>query len=320
MVILLSGCQIPGSPRLRFGAFFGSPFGMKFTEPANLGRHSYEFTLDETNGMVYTCRGGFIDIAHVREAADRTAYLQKLIYKNLIRGKKKFSFQVVEPSRYQVSLSYPIMAKDASIELGQYLAHTSLIWHEIITWYGFASSGIFPDTISAFSPEDPYSDILGTRLAVQALRDEQQKYDQAMTVLISEALQELGAQPAYVAQEAEQQIEGKWYSGGFYFFVHMKKRNLNVGLKQDLITPWLVPGICPDAEPLSLPVPSLELLCKDGFDYTVEIEPNILEKDKIYHSIGLAKNSRLRPEADFPRIMEYIAAHENASVVSVAAK
>jgi hypothetical protein len=332
MVILPTGCQNPGAPRLRFGAFFGSPVGIRFTEPANLGHHSYEFTLNETNGMVYTCQGGFIDIGHVREAADRTAYLQKLTYESLMRGKKKFSFQVIEPTKYRVSLSYPknwddysikekeAMAKEASIELGQYLAHTSLIWHEIITWYGFASSGIFPDTISAFSPEDPYSDVLGTRLATRALRDEGRTYDQAMTDLISQALQELDVQPAQVAREAEKQIEGKWYSGGFYFFVHMKKRNLNVGLKSDRITPWLVPGICPDAGTRSLPVPRLKLFCEYGFDFNLEMEPNVLEKDKIYHSIGLAKNSRLRPEADFPRIIEYIAAHENGSVVSVAAK
>ena len=172
-VMLSSGCQGPARPRLRFGAFWGSPMGMSYTKLSHLGKHSYEFTLNETNGIMYTCKGGFIDIAHVREAADRTAYLQKVAYQNLLRDKNEFSFQVIEPSTYRLTLSYPkdwdsyskqkkqAVAKEVSIDLGQYLAHTSLIWHEIITWYGFASSGVFPDTISAFSPEDPYSDVLG---------------------------------------------------------------------------------------------------------------------------------------------------------------
>ena len=30
---------------------------------------------DEASGILYTCRGGFIDIAHVRDNADRTFYL-----------------------------------------------------------------------------------------------------------------------------------------------------------------------------------------------------------------------------------------------------
>ena len=330
--VLLGGCQGPGKPRLRFGAFWGSPFGMEFPEPEHLGKHSYSFTLHETNGMAYTCEGGFIDIAHVREAADRTAYLQKLVYQDIMRGKKKFSYRIIEPSQYWVTLSYPknwndsskrekeAIAKEVSICFGQYLAHTSLIWHEIVTWYGFATSGIFPDTISAFSWEDTYSDLLGTRLAVQALRDESRGYDEAMTDLLLQTLQDLGVQPAQVAREAAKEIQGQWYSGGFYFFVNMKRRNTDVGLDDDTITPWLVPGICPGAEPRSLPVPRVETLCDYGFNFNVEIEPRILEKHKIYHSIGLAKNEHVRPQVDFPRIMARIDNQENHVVASAAVK
>lgn len=329
-VVLLGGCQRPAEPRLRFGAFFGSPVGMRFTEPKNIGNHSYGFTLNETNGMVYTCEAGFIDIAHVREAADRTAYLRKIFYRNLMHGKKRFSFRVIEPSKYRVTITYPsywenytlkekeTIAKEVSIHFGQYLAHTSLIWHEILTWYGFASSGIFPDTISAFSWEDTYSDVLGIRLAAKALRDESRNYDEAMTDLITRALDELGVQPAHVARDAAKQIEGKWYSGGFYFFVDMKKRNLDVGLDDDRVTPWLVPGICLGAEPRLCPVPSVERLGDYGFSLKVEIEPRVLEKNKIYRAIGLDGSRRIRPQVDFPNIMAVIEEKENDLVVSAA--
>lgn len=330
LVLISNGCQGPGRPRLRAGAFWGSPIGMDFTKPANLGKHSYEFTLHETNGMVYTCKGGFIDIAHVREAADRTAYLRKVTYQNLIQEKKKFSFHVIEPSRYWVTLSYPknwddysfqekeAIAKDVSVNFGQYLAHTSLIWHEILTWYGFATVGIFPDTISAFSWEDPYSDILGTHLAAQALRDESRQYDEALTELLFQTLQELNVQPVSVARKAAKQIEGRWYTGGFYFLVDMKRRNLDVGMDDYRITPWLVPGVCPNAEPEPLPIPSMKLICDYGFNFDLEIEPRVLEKGKIYHSIGLARDKRIRPQLDFPRIMAFIDKKENGSVVSSA--
>lgn len=332
-VFLLSGgCQRPGEPRLRFGAFWGSPIGMEFKEPSNLGKHSYGFTLNESNGMVYTCKGGFIDIAHVREAADRTAYLRKITYKNVIQGKKNFSFHVIEPSKYWVMLSYPknwddysfeekeAIAEEVSISFGQYLAHTSLIWHEILTWYGFATAGIFPDTISAFSWEDPYSDILGIHLAAQALRDPRQQYDEAMTELLFQKLQELEVQPAIVAQKAAKKIKGQWYTGGFYFLVDMKRRNLDVGMDDYNITPWLVPGICPDTKPLSLPLPGMKLICEYGFNFEVEIEPRVLEKNKIYHSINLAGNERIRPQIDFPAIMAFIDKQENGSAVSVVVK
>jgi Protein of unknown function (DUF4056) len=331
-VVLLGGCQGPDKPRLRWGAFFGSPFGMSFPDPSHLGEHHFEFSLTETDGMVYTCKGGFIDIGHVREAADRTAYLSRLARKNLLAGKKEFRFNVIEPSEYWVTLSYPPgwnrlsrrekekTVNEISIPIGQYLAHTTLIWHEIVTWYGFATAGIFPDTISSFSPEDTYSDLLGTRLAVKALRDKDEPYDVAMTKLLNEKLQELDVQPASVAREAGKDVDGKWYTGGFYFFVKMKRRNFDIGLNDNCITPWLVPGICPDAVAEPLPVPELEAVCAQGFDVHVQLDPRVFEKDKIYHSIHLARDRRIRPQVDFPRIMAQIEGKGSQPVVSVAAR
>ena len=249
IAVFLTGCYRIGEPRMRFGSFFGSPGGMQFPEPNNLGMHGFDSGLEEIEGMVYTCKGGFIDIGHVREAADRTAYLRQIVYRNLIRKKTAFSYRVIEPSRYYVKISYPsdwddysvpereIRANNISISLGQYLAHKSLIWHEIITWYGFATSGIFPDTISSFSCEDAYSDLLGTCLGVQALYDEPQQYDQVMTKLLYYTLQELDAQPAAVAQQAAKSVEGKWYTGGFYFFVTMNKHNFDIGTDDCYISP-----------------------------------------------------------------------------------
>ncbi len=329
-VIVSGGCSGTQKPHMRFGAFFGSPLGMEFPDPVRLGTHHFGFSLSETNGMVYASRGGFIDIAHVREAADRTVYLRNVAYRNLLDRKAEFSFRVIEPSKYWVRLSYPrgwdalpqeereTIANEVSIHLGQYLAHTSLIWHEIVTWYGFASSGIFPDNISAFSPEDTYSDVLGTWLAAAALRDRQRPYDEAMTRLLNQKLKELDVQPASVARAAAKRIEGQWYAGGLYFLVDMKRRNYDVGIDDNIITPWLVPGICPDAIPQSCAVPDAGLLCEYGFNVEVELAPQVLEKGKMYHAIGLAGDVRMRPQVDFPRIMAQIEDRESRRVVSAA--
>ncbi|MBL7214538.1 MAG: DUF4056 domain-containing protein [Phycisphaerae bacterium] len=322
VAILLSGCQRNPKPRLRMGAFFGSPTGMAFPDPNYLGHHHYANPVGEKLGMVYTCRGGFIDIGHVREAADRTAYLSAVTFRNLMLNRPTFSFRVIEPSRYWVSLSYPedwdelsiedrkAISHEVSVLLGQYFARISLVWHEILTWYGFSSTWVFSENISAFSYEDTYSDLLGTCFAVQALCDVQQTYDNAMTGLIDESLRDLGVQPAAVARRAAKQIEGEWYSGGYYFFVNMKKRNFDVGLTDGQVTPWLVPGICPDAQAQSYPVPNLEFLAQYGFKMELEIESRELEKSKIYHDLQLKdRSNRIRPAVHFPEILERIKNH-----------
>jgi hypothetical protein len=52
-----------------------------------------------------------------------------------------------------------------SVALAQWLAYQLSIWHEIATWYGFASLAEWPEKISASSPEDLYSNQLGVRIA-----------------------------------------------------------------------------------------------------------------------------------------------------------
>jgi hypothetical protein len=41
---------------------------------------------DENNGLVYTCRGGFIDVAHVRDNADMTIFLAAQAGRNMNKG------------------------------------------------------------------------------------------------------------------------------------------------------------------------------------------------------------------------------------------
>lgn len=315
---LQGGCQRKAQPRMRLGAFFGSPIGMEFPDPAKLGEHNFDSGRGEKNGMVYTCRAGFIDIGHLREAADRTAYVSDLIYRNLMLGNRTISFRLIEPSLYRVILKYPKgwrdqtveerkkAAKELSIDLGRYIAHTSLIWHEIVTWYGFATAGIFPDQISSFSWEDPYSDLLGTCLAAEALRDDQQNFDEVMTALIDRTLSELDVQESAVAYQAAKKVEGQWFTGGMYFFVNMKKRNFDVGLDDGRITPLLVPEICPDAEPKLQRAPGPEVLSEYGFKIEIEIRPRIWETGRIYDSIGLDRGKRIKPHIHFPRIMKQI--------------
>ncbi|MBN1816771.1 MAG: DUF4056 domain-containing protein [Sedimentisphaerales bacterium] len=320
-VCFLAGCGGNPPPRLRAGAYFGDFMGMSFPEPGDFGKHSRINPLSEKNGMVYTCKAGFVDLAHLREAADRTVYIATLTEHALLKNKPAFSFRCAEPSRYHVALTYPAswselssvpkkeLASDLAICLGQYLSHTTTVWHEIITWFGFASSGLFSEHLSAFSWEDTYSDLLGIHLARIAISDREHDFNQAMTELIDHELKRLEIQPSPTAQEAVRIIYERWFEGGLYFWLKLNKRNFDVGLDDGEITPWQVPGLCPDAKAESRPVPTLDFLYRNGFSVRVEIAPQEFEKDQILQVCCPDRAcTKIDPVRHFPIILDFIEA------------
>ncbi|MBW8017557.1 MAG: DUF4056 domain-containing protein [Planctomycetes bacterium] len=325
-VIFIAGCHDSGQPKFRIGSFFGSPMGMTFSDPNNLGKHSgnSKKRKDEKIGMLYTCKGGFIDLSHLREGVDRTAHLAELTKKNLMEGKTEFSFKIIEPSMYWAKITLPADWEDksevakakiiheASVYLGQYFAHTSMIWHEIITWYGYSSTGIFPEHISSFSWEDTYSDVLGTNLAVEALLTDSSNFDTTVTRLIDRTLKELDVKSSEVAKKAAKQIKGEWFTGNLYIFVSMKKHNFDVGFSDGHVSPLLVPGICPDARAVPCPTPNMAFLKRLGIKLHLEIEPRSMERKKIFREINMAKgNGRMIPKVHFPKILAQISRKSN---------
>ena len=334
IVMFAGGCALPRpdlfglkdsarSPRIRLSCYASSTLGSVFTDADNLGTHHYDNGKGEKNGIIYTCKAGHIDLPHVRKAADWTAYLAEEAYDKLRKGQAKFSFKLWEPSRYYIHFTYPEdwkqlpeaqrdqIARDISITLGQYSAFTALTWHEIITWFGYRPVLWYPEFPSAFSWEDTFSNLLGTHLAGKALRDTQRSYDEAMTIALDAEVQRLGAQPKSTAVEAAQQVKGLWYSGGILFLVDIKKRNLDIGLDDGFVTPWIVPGLaeCQGGEPAPYPVPDLRVLDRHGFAVTFEIEPREMERRailKIVYPDPGNRRKRLVPTVHFAPLMEHI--------------
>ena len=310
-----------GPPRIRFGTYPSSNIGTFFLSP-NLGSHAYCFSPFEKDGVAYTCRGGHIDIIHVRISADWTAYLTATAYRHLINHESGFSCKLaVDRSESFVTFTYPEdwdslskleqmrIAREVALALGPYLTFTMTTWHEMLTWYGFKCIGPFPEFPSAFSWEDSYSNLLGTIIAVRALEDPQHKYNQAVKIALDEEMRKLGIQPARVARQASESVRGKWFTGNVIFHVNMKKRNFDIGLEDGYITPTLVPDVsaCPDAEPLPYTVPTLEVLSKYGFSAKLEIEPHEWERDKILRvAYGNKPGKRIIPEEHFALIMNDI--------------
>ena len=318
-VILITGCNI-SAPRPRMGTLPTPPPGPRFSDPNNLGKHSYYFNPFEVDGILYTCKGGHIDLTHVRWNADYTRYAIKKTRKTLMKKGKGFSFNLTwELSTHKFRFSYPEnwdslsrdekekIADEVAYEIGPYIAFNATLWHEILTWFGVHFAGFEPEFNSAFSWEDVYSNLLGTKLAIEALRDTDHSYDTAMTLAIDRDIEMLGAKSKSTAIKLTEAMRGKWFKG--YFNVTTIKKNMDIGLDDGYITPTLIPGICPGAQPASLPVPTTNILTKYGLSMTYQIYPREFERGKIFkvaYQNEKRKGPYVVPAKHYPLIMAHI--------------
>lgn len=257
----LAGCSITGGPRTRLGYLPTDTFGIFFPDPDNLGAHSYGLGVPDRGGIVYTCKGGHIDLDHIRGNADNTRYLANKIRETLSKGKEGFSFKITgEASTNKVRFTYPQdwdqqpdkdrIIEEIAFDTAAYLSFNATIWHEILTWFGVHYALIEPEFNSAFSWEDMYSNVIGTQIGVEAMKDQDRDFDAAMTAAIYRRLEELEVQPRSTAIAASDKVRGQWYTGNFV--PDVKMRNFDIGLDGS-VTPTLVPGVegC-DSEPLPL--------------------------------------------------------------------
>ncbi len=312
-------------PHGRIGCFPCPAIGTSFTDPFNLGDHSYSITLSEKNGILYTCKGGNIDLAHVRKSADWTAFLARKVYYKMMKNRTYYKFNFTESSRYYLTINYPenwvnlekkekdLIAFDISLELGRYLAYTGTTWHEILTWFGYKSSGLVSEEQSAFSWEDTYSNLLGTEIAVKALRNAKHSYNDAITIELINTLLDLDVKSSYFAKWASKAVRGKWFSYHPIFGLQILNRNFDTGIDDGFVSPSIAEEFSPcdnpnDPSGHDLAVPDLSILDKHGLSIKLEIEPHEWENNRIlniaYH--GSTKRKRIEPDTHFPVIIEYI--------------
>lgn len=320
----LSPKQAGSPPRSRIACYPSSTLGTRYPDPSHLGHHSYGFSPWERNGIVYTCRAGHIDITHLRKGVDWTAYLAFHIRQALLDDKTTFSFHMHEPSRHYLQFKYPEawaslpqnvreqIAAEVAIPVAAYCTYTAMVWHEMLTWFGYKSIGIYTEYPSAFSWEDVYSNLLGCRVAAEALRDPGLDFEEAATALIDRELQSLGVRPRPAAWQAGQIVRGQWFVGDF-LTCDIVKRNFDIGWDDGFVTPWVVTGMggCPDETPALCPIPDLTELSEYHFSAKYEIEPREWERKevlKLLYPSGRRQHARIDPAQHFGAIIEYIRA------------
>ncbi|MGL4269326.1 MAG: DUF4056 domain-containing protein [Plesiomonas sp.] len=197
----------------------------------SLGRHHYNDSVlrsagavlglgDEKNGLLVTRDGGILDTAHIRDTADNTFYLYQALLPHLGSA---FSLPLSSElgERHVVLRPFTPPAEMAdrrllAARIAALIAYQLAEWHEIAQWYGYRSVPAMAETVSAFSPEDLYSNLLGARLATELLRepgapvsaaDFSHRFDRALQMYVAQA----GVYPLAPARHVLQQLDGIWW-------------------------------------------------------------------------------------------------------------
>jgi len=240
----------------------------------DLGEHRYMGNKSEGIGTIYTNRGGFIDIAHLRDQIDWTRYLYTAILDSRGKGEVVLPLRN-EAGRKTLYLNVPAQFDTSDcILLAGKITYDFSLWHEISTWFGASSIPLIPEKFSSFSVEDVYSNLLGVHVGMKALHSKL-PFNAAATKIIASTLDSLDVvkteKETYDAYDA---VNNKWYTN--------KKRipRKSVTLKRDpdvlnSSRPWIIPDEADTVgNPIVLDVPLLSArgkLLTDFYQFTIDV-------------------------------------------------
>lgn len=307
---------------------FGYIFPMReFIVPGNFGQHSYgKPSRKERNGCVYTCKGGFIDFSHLRVALDWTVYLTFRI----LTEENDFS---LTPEAGMLELHFKNMER-LSLEdissIAQKIAFERLVWHEVASWHYHPPYRSMSEQLSAFTPEDLYSNAIGTvigkNVALRLLTNiEGLTYSEVATEEIEKYI--LSLEPLATKRETinayklvdltrQQKLpEAKrnndvWWESRIIFLNqrYVFKRYMNIGPQ---LEPWLITEAerlkCP-AQPESAVI-NIPQKTKSGKSLYNYYEFKITPDKKMFISKGPEKNHHTAIEPFITRDFEKVIAH-----------
>ena len=218
---------------------------------AELGPHAYELptgALDgEGNGLLYTCRGGWIDTAHVRELADNVLFLAMHMASRLGTGT---TIEIPGHGGLTTIRVAPIpdaeIARDGALviaaALAAWTAYRISIWHEVSSWYGNEMVAGFSERPSAFSLEDLYSNALGVRLGIAILEERgfasDTQYDLTIEAFLRAALERLEVQSRETSRSIMTSLDGTWWDSSRRLPDNLLVRRRAFPGEMDRVLPW----------------------------------------------------------------------------------
>ena len=212
-------------------------------------RRKNAFPMGEHNGMMYTCRGGFIDTAHVRETVDWAAFFVSEFDRHLEHGTvlelgDEGGDRVVTLTPVPPELIEQYGRDSVAIAMAQWMAHQVMAWHEYAQWYGWSILTLYPETVSGFSPEDIYSNVVGVRLLddldIRRSLASEKIYNREIDAKMKRALQDLGAVPKDIGLQAVQAVDQVWWDSDERLPDKglVRRRYMDTGNE---LKPWLLP-------------------------------------------------------------------------------
>ena len=260
-----------------------------------LGRHEFLGGKDEGNGIIYTYRGGFIDLGHLRDYADWTYYLHKVIISNRYNTEPIQIALGVEGGEKSLTIMLPEDFDECfAVSLAGKIAYDLSLWHEIATWFGASYIPLIPERYSSFSPEDLYSNLLGIKLGSAAIQSGLE-FEEAMTRILLQYMDSLQAVDSIKdTYEMMNKVENLWWSN-------------------------------------TKPLPSKQVLLKRYFDrdafllpWLVETEERVIEPHKLYkpdpallnhYTISIRLNAKIPAESIFPGKMDRLITQHDFAVL-----
>jgi len=236
-----------------------------------IGPHSYEagtfsFTKSspngsrgtENNGQIYTLRGGFIDLAHVRDTADNAIALFYRIQPQLgqaisIELPEEIGTRFIHLKAFDISHLDNRQQWELAATIAVRLAYFMAEAHEIAQWHGYRSWVPWPEEVSAYSPEDLYSNMLGSKIALALLNNNlamtRELYNQHMSTWLSASINWLEPVSRQQTNALFDITDGIWWDSeqAMPSKFMLLKRHYLLGDEQ---SPYLVPEQLAEKHPL----------------------------------------------------------------------
>ena len=132
-----------------------------------------------------------------------------------------------------------------AVTMAEWAAYYLSVWHEIAQWYGYGTfAPLFPEYPSAYSLEDLYSNILGTKIAAAMVyglaTNSDQLYARNFDIWLKNTVKYMGAVPEESTRAYIGAVDQSWWNSNERLpekYVVLK-RDYDVGLKK---TPLLIP-------------------------------------------------------------------------------
>jgi hypothetical protein len=305
ILIVLSAVELSFVGCLPYGAGleWGHVPSGTFAPPE--GMPAYGSQMTDGWGILYTLKAGSFDPDHRSGTARKTYNLYNEAYDTLSKKLPGFS-ESAEGSKDIIEFTYPpnwdsitdAQKKEMALQVAEYVAFNSMVWHEMLTWYHARIFAGMDDFESAFSWEDVFCDLYGAKVAVQSIKMGGD-FAQNVTDLTRKQLDEWQVVPMERAHEISHLVKGTWWNRtmpSLHSNIYM--RNMDIGC-DGWVTASLIPGVY-DGPPASLEAPKLNLLDAHGLQMKYTITSGYSQAKKLREIAGV---DVVEPRRDFCKII-----------------